>query len=193
VRRVAALSPLNQTGRSDRRDLGRGHDYRCSLAGTKPNLRRRVDHLSGIIRRLSPSLPARLAASPFGRRLALTLMPRILVVEDDPVVRLVFEHVLLDAGHEVDAVESVKGAREFLDTLNYDLVLTDGRLPDGIGTAVAERAEELGIPALIITGYAFILRELTTVTPGKYTVLLKPMHPREIVAVVADKLGSHSS
>jgi DNA-binding NtrC family response regulator len=121
------------------------------------------------------------------------LMPRILVVEDDPDVRLVLEHVLLDAGHEVDAAGSVKGGREFLDTLDYDLVLTDGRLPDGIGTAVADRAEELGIPALIITGYAFILRELTAVAPGKYTVLLKPMGPTEIVAAVADKLGSHLS
>ena len=42
---------------------------------------------------------------------------------------------------------------------------------------------------LILTGYAFILRELATADPEKYRVLLKPMHPTEIVAAVNETLA----
>jgi len=119
-------------------------------------------------------------------------MPRILVVEDDPDVRLFLEHVLLDAGYEVGVAENVKGGCELLDEVRYDLVLTDGRLPDGTGMAVADAAKEKGIPALILTGYAFILRELAGADPGKYRVLLKPMRAEEIKAAVADALARRS-
>jgi DNA-binding response OmpR family regulator len=48
-------------------------------------------------------------------------MPRILLVEDDPDVRLLVEHVLLDAGYAVDATASVEGGQSLLDCRRYDL------------------------------------------------------------------------
>jgi DNA-binding NtrC family response regulator len=115
-------------------------------------------------------------------------MPRILLVEDDTDVRLVLEHVLLDDGYDVDAAATVEGGRELLGSRDYDLVLTDGRLPDGTGMALADKAEERRIPSLILTGYAFILRELAA-DPTKYRVLLKPLRPAEILKAVADVLA----
>jgi two-component system response regulator PilR (NtrC family) len=116
-------------------------------------------------------------------------MPRILLIEDDHDVRVALEHVLYDAGHEVDAAATVRGGREMLDSRQYDLLLTDGRLPDGTGIELAGQADALDIPVLILTGYAFILRELATASSDKYRVLLKPMHPAEIVAAVSEALG----
>jgi DNA-binding NtrC family response regulator len=115
----------------------------------------------------------------------------ILLVEDDPDVRLVVEHVLLDAGHGVDATENVAGGKECLACREYDLVLTDGRLPDGTGMELADNAAEKHIPALIITGYAFILRELAA-DPTRYRVLLKPLRPNELVEAVAQALADPS-
>jgi DNA-binding NtrC family response regulator len=117
-------------------------------------------------------------------------MSRILLIEDDPDVRVVLEHVLYDAGHEVDAGMTVRDGRERLGSGKYDLLLTDGRLPDGTGIELADQADAQSIPVLILTGYAFILRELAALNPAKYRVLLKPMHPAEIVAAVDEALGS---
>jgi two-component system response regulator PilR (NtrC family) len=119
-------------------------------------------------------------------------MPRILLVEDDYDIRLVVEHVLVAEGHYVDMADTVQSARELLDCRDYDLVLTDGRLPDGLGMTLADQAQEKDIPALVLTGYAFILRELA-IDPDKYRVLLKPLRPKEILKAVADVLGARSS
>ena len=117
-------------------------------------------------------------------------MPRILLVDDDPDVRRILEHALQNAGYDIDVARNVKGGHEFLGGHRYDLVLTDGWLPDGTGMELADAAEGKGTPALIITGHAFILRELAAARRDKYRVLLKPMRPEEIVVAVADVLGT---
>ena len=117
-------------------------------------------------------------------------MPRILLVEDDPDVRLLVEHVLLDAGYAVDTTDSVEGGQSLLECRRYDLVLADGRLPDGTGMMVADRAQELGdTPALIVTGYAFDLPRDHLV---RYDYLLKPVRPSELVTAVRRVLGEPS-
>jgi two-component system response regulator PilR (NtrC family) len=87
-------------------------------------------------------------------------MSRILLVEDDTDVRLAVEHVLLDEGYEVDAAENCQRGRAFLDNHPYDLLLTDGRLPDGTGIGLANIAAYYGIPALIITDHPSVLGAL---------------------------------
>jgi DNA-binding response OmpR family regulator len=75
-------------------------------------------------------------------------MPRILLVEDDRDVRLMMEHTLLTAHYDVDTTETVDDALTLLDRRQYDLVLGDGRLNDGTGMIVAERAHERRIASL---------------------------------------------
>jgi CheY-like chemotaxis protein len=118
-------------------------------------------------------------------------MARILLAEDDADVRIVVEHVLLDGGYEVDAAPDLGSARDLLLSRDYDLVLSDGRLPDGTGMELADAAQVRNIPALILTGYAFILRELAA-DPTRYKVLLKPLRPPEIIQAVEEALGSAS-
>ena len=114
-------------------------------------------------------------------------MARILLIEDDADVRLVVEHILVDGGYAVDTAERVASGADLLDCGTYDLVLTDGRLPDGTGIELADKAAVLGIPALIITGYVFILRELAR-DPDRFPVLLKPLRPEEILSAVPGAL-----
>jgi DNA-binding NtrC family response regulator len=113
---------------------------------------------------------------------------RILLVEDNPDVRLIVEHVLVDEGYEVDAAENLRQGRALLDSQPYDLLLTDGKLPDGNGVDLANTATHNGIPALVMTGYAFILRALAP-DLSRYRVLLKPLHPAEILEAVAGALA----
>jgi two-component system nitrogen regulation response regulator NtrX len=81
-------------------------------------------------------------------------MTRILLVEDDDDVRLALEDLLVDEGYAVTAVASVNEATAFLDAASFDLVLTDGSLPDGTGIEIADKAVERGALVLILTGYA---------------------------------------
>jgi DNA-binding NtrC family response regulator len=108
-------------------------------------------------------------------------MPRILLVEDDADVRLIIEHVLLDAGYEVDTTATATGGSELLRCRSYDVVVADGKLPDGTGMEVANAAIEKGIKAVIVTGYAFTL---PFDVRQRYEVLLKPLRPRELVEAI---------
>ena len=113
-------------------------------------------------------------------------MPSILLIEDDIDVRLVFIEILHDAGYEVDAVPSHATGETILNSRDYDLVITDARLPDGSGTNLADMAAARGIPALIVTGNAYD----RSVDRVKYTVLAKPMPPRVLLAAVGKLLDS---
>jgi len=108
-------------------------------------------------------------------------MSRILLVEDDVELRWLLENVLLAARYEVNIAASVAEANASLDNHQYDLVLADGRLPDGTGMIVARRAEERGAKTLIITGYAF---ELPKEELGRYQFLLKPVRPSELLEAI---------
>jgi CheY-like chemotaxis protein len=108
-------------------------------------------------------------------------MPRILLVEDDLDIRVLMEHVLLAERYEVDPAGTVAAAQTLLGRSRYDLVLADGVLPDGTGIDVAEEARRRGIPAIIVTAYAFRLpREQL----ARFELLLKPVRPAELLQAI---------
>ena len=110
---------------------------------------------------------------------------RILLVEDDPHVRVLMEHVLTGDGYAVDLAGTVEAARTLLRNHKYDLAVVDGVLPDGSGIVVAEVAEALGIPAIVATAFAFRFpkRDL-----ARFDLLLKPARPDELLAAVKSAL-----
>ena len=84
-------------------------------------------------------------------------MARILLVEDDVNVRLLLEHVLRGEGQDVDPVATVQQALSRIQQRGYDLVVADGKLPDGTGMTVGDAATAEGVKTLIITGFALQL------------------------------------
>ena len=72
-------------------------------------------------------------------------MARILLVEDDANVRLLLEHVLRGEDHDVDPVATVEQALSRLRGHRYDLVVADGKLPDGTGMTVGDAASAEGV------------------------------------------------
>jgi DNA-binding NtrC family response regulator len=110
-------------------------------------------------------------------------MGRILVVEDDFEVRLVMENILLFAGYEVVAVATAASALAALDGERFDLVITDLRLADGDGMAVADTAAMLETKALLITGYTS-LRPTERLRVKQFDCLLKPVLPTELIEAV---------
>jgi DNA-binding response OmpR family regulator len=106
---------------------------------------------------------------------------RILVVEDDADLRLLLVHSLVDARHQADGVADIGEAERALGRSNYDLVVADGRLPDGTGMDLAETAKAKGLATLIVTGYAF---HPAMAGLAHYDFLLKPVRPAELLAAI---------
>jgi two-component system, NtrC family, response regulator HydG len=108
-------------------------------------------------------------------------MARILVVEDDMATRLFIEHVLIGVGYQVDVTGTVGGGTDLLRSRQYDLVVSDVKLPDGSGLEIADLAVDKAVKALMITGHAFTL---PSGTHERYEFLLKPVRAAEILAAV---------
>ena len=109
-------------------------------------------------------------------------MARILLIEDDEDVRVLVEDSLLEEGYEVDATETVAGALSRLGEQSYDLVLTDGRLPDGNELTIASEATQRGMKVMIFTGYA---SEFPPEKLALYTVVKKPASMSYLVETAA--------
>ena len=112
---------------------------------------------------------------------------RILLVEDDPDVRPLLEHIIVaEAGYEVVSTETVANALRLLGTQPFDLLLTDVNLPDGSGLRVADQAMALGLKTLVLTGHGLSLK------PGAlqgYDYLLKPLRAPELLAAIRRRLA----
>lgn len=119
-----------------------------------------------------------------GRRAGgVTASVRVLVVEDDPQVRGVMEETFADAGYEVETAITFETALALIRSREFDVIVADGRLPDGTGMDIADAAWEKNIPTLVVTAYAFdLLREKRNL--ASYNVIQKPVLPTQLMMAV---------
>lgn len=113
-------------------------------------------------------------------------MPRILLVEDDRDVRPLLEYLIFADGYHVTSTESAGAALALLDARSFDLVIADVHLPDGSGLTVADKAKELGIRTLVVTGYG---PNLPPGTLESYRHVPKPTPPRELLDAIRSCLA----
>src|SRR5215472_11804932 len=111
---------------------------------------------------------------------------RILFVEDDEEVRSLIEEFLTDAGHKVDTAGTVAQGCFLLDTRKYDLAIMNGRLPDGTGLDVAQKAHQLGVKSLMVTGYAY---EFDRRRPDYLTIRQKPIRMSNLLQCQGGSAG----
>lgn len=123
---------------------------------------------------------------------------RLLVVDDDPLVRSVLGAVFERLGHRAEVLESGESAlRRLQEGADCDLLLTDLSMPGLNGIDLLREARRLrpGLPCILLTGN---LDEDTTlaVAPlsegGPFTVLRKPMAPDSLGAAVGMLLSSEA-
>jgi two-component system cell cycle response regulator CpdR len=112
-------------------------------------------------------------------------MIRILLVEDDDVMREYLARALSRSGYAVEAVPSGEPALELLATERFDLLLTDVVMPGVDGIELARQAGEIApaMRVMFITGFAAVTLKATSVRPDA-RVLSKPFHLRDLVLEV---------
>lgn len=82
--------------------------------------------------------------------------PRILLMEDEPLARWLALKALEETGAQVVEAATCEEARRHLETVSFDLLVLDYRLPDGDGASVAKSAREGGCrcPILLLSADA---------------------------------------
>ncbi len=119
---------------------------------------------------------------------------RILLVEDDPVVRELAHLHLDEAGHRVDAADGRCSGVERLDPegADYDLLVTDVVLADGSGLELAEvfRQRFPDRPVLFVSGFAPRTLERRGVRIDEAEFLEKPFRPADLRARIDSALGA---
>lgn len=115
----------------------------------------------------------------------------LLVVDDEPDLRTLYELTLLREGYEMDTAGSVEEAIAHLQQHAYSAVITDMRLPDGTGLDVLNWLEQQGRAekALVITAYGSAENAVEALKAGAYDYLTKPVDLRQFRSVVASALG----
>ncbi|AEK63705.1 type 4 fimbriae expression regulatory protein [Collimonas fungivorans Ter331] len=103
--------------------------------------------------------------------------PRILVVDDEAHLRELLEIALVKMGLDVDSADSLAAARSHLAQNDYALVLTDMRLPDGLGIELVREvsAGEKVIPIAVITAYGSADNAVMALKAGAFDYLSKPV------------------
>ena len=81
---------------------------------------------------------------------------------------------------------TVAEAERWLTTRDYGLVITDWRLPDGDGIALADRAAGLGMNTAVLTGYAF---HMSAEVAARHELWMKPMRPVELLEAIEHRIG----
>ena len=116
---------------------------------------------------------------------------RILVVDDNSILRGILEAILSHAGYCTDSAGDGEEALTMLALGKFDLVLTDGNMPrlDGCGLVRALRARGNRIPVMIISGSLAAGGKLPPDVHAEVAVALsKPAMPSDVLAAVAHAL-----
>ncbi len=115
----------------------------------------------------------------------------LLVVDDEPDLRTLYELTLLREGYDMDTAGTVQEALLHLKDRTYSAVITDMRLPDGSGLDVLRWLEAGGRreKAIVITAYGSAENAVEALKAGAYDYLTKPVDLKQFRAVVASALG----
>jgi two-component system response regulator HydG len=117
---------------------------------------------------------------------------RILVVDDELIVRESLIGWLKTAGYEVDGAEGGRRALEMVAQKDYELVFLDIKMPDMGGIEVLERikADYPQSIVVIITAYGSVQTAVDAMKRGASDYLMKPFEPEDL-ALLVEKLLQH--
>ena len=110
----------------------------------------------------------------------------VLLIEDDPNVRLGCEQAMQLAGIPVIAVASAEEGQRQLDADFAGIVVTDMRLPGMDGMALLRWVNQLtpDLPVIIITGHGDVTLAVEAMRSGAYDFMQKPFSTNDLVEVV---------
>lgn len=117
-------------------------------------------------------------------------MEKILIVEDETVIRSALRKLLERHQYQVSEAASVSLALDNFDINDFDLIISDLRLPGAPGTDLIKKAGD--VPVLIMTSYASLRSAVDSMKSGAVDYIAKPFDHEEMLDAVAAIIANHS-
>ena len=114
-------------------------------------------------------------------------MNHLLIIEDEPVIRSALRRLLERHGHQVTEAESVEAAQAAGRLADYQLIITDLRLPGRQGNEVLKLAPD--VPVIIMTSFATVTSAVEAMKSGAADYIAKPFDHDELVMLVEKVLS----
>jgi CheY-like chemotaxis protein len=111
---------------------------------------------------------------------------KVLVVDDEEIVRISCQRVFVPEGHDVTLCSSAKEAIELLEKETFDLVLADLMMPevDGFELTLMIKKRWAGLKVVLMTGYITAKVRLEAESVGVDLFIEKPFLPEDILAAL---------
>ena len=118
-------------------------------------------------------------------------MATILLVEDDKTFIQILQGFLVKHGHEVDAKNCIKDAVTAIEKKEYELILLDYRLPDGIGMDLIKllKSRNIKTPIIVITSFNDIRTAVNALKMGAFDYITKPVIPDELLMIINEAIS----
>ncbi len=123
----------------------------------------------------------------------IAVQPRVLLVDDNDMVRRSLAGVLEHGGFEVVAAGNVNDALQFIGSQPFDVLLSDLHMPqagDGLTVVSAMRHTNPKAVTIIFSGYPEMKQAAAAILLQTDEILVKPMDPQALVATIQNRLKS---
>ncbi len=117
-------------------------------------------------------------------------MHRILIVEDEEVIRTSLARLLSRNGYEVADAANIQDATNRFELTGFSLIISDLRLPGSPGTDLIKKAGD--VPVLIMTSYASLRSAVDTMKLGAVDYIPKPFDQKEVLTSIKRILNTQA-
>lgn len=116
---------------------------------------------------------------------------RILVIDDEEIIRVSCKRALVPEGYEVDTAASGREGLELFEKEKYDLVLLDLKMPglNGIEVLLNIKSQRPDQNVMIMTGYDTIEHIVESISSGAAHYLEKPFTPDTLLERINEVIG----
>jgi signal transduction histidine kinase len=114
-------------------------------------------------------------------------MPKLLIVDDEEEIRLLYRHILSEAGHEVFLAKDAESARYVLSKQDIDVAIVDRILPgpeDGLDILRFIQSGQPSCHTILLSGYPTFSSASEAIRHNAFDYLTKPVHPTKLCDAV---------
>jgi two-component system phosphate regulon response regulator OmpR len=109
-------------------------------------------------------------------------LPHVLVVDDDRRIRTLLKQYLVENGFRITVAADAKDARQYLESLAFDLIILDIMMPGESGLELTASLRKISdVPVLLLTARGTAENRIEGLEHGADDYLMKPFEPRELV------------
>ncbi len=116
--------------------------------------------------------------------------PRILVIDDEEIVRVSCKKCLILEGYDVDVAANGIEGLALTEHNNYDVILTDLKMPDmdGMELLTKVKGKYPNTKVIMITGYSTVEHAVKAMRMGAFNYIEKPFTPDSLIEAIKEAL-----